>query len=131
MADRIDERSLGELFSELSQEISLLVKKEMRLATTEITAKAKTAGAQAGEVAAGSVLAHAAVLVLLAAVVLGLVSSGLSAWLSALIVGVTALLIAYMLVHRGFSKLKTMNFAPTQTLDSLKETATWTSNTRA
>ena len=47
MAAPNDERSIGELFAELSRETSVLVRKEVELATTEMTAKVKTAGTQA------------------------------------------------------------------------------------
>ena len=41
MADRpTDDRSIGDLLAELSRETSELVKKEVELATTEMTAKA-------------------------------------------------------------------------------------------
>jgi len=121
-----DDRSLGELFTELSRETSVLVRKEMELATTEMTAKMKTAGAEAGKVAAGGALAHAGLLVLLAAFVLGLAELGVPAWLSALIVAVAVIAIGYVLVNRSVGKLRTTTFAPSQTLDTLKETARWT-----
>ena len=43
MADRTDDRSLGDLFSELSRETSALIQKEMELAKTEMSAKLTTA----------------------------------------------------------------------------------------
>ena len=131
MPERTDERSLGELFAELSRETGQLVRKEMELATTEMTAKLKTAGTQAGIVAAGGALAHAGLLVLLAALVLALAELGVPSWLSALIVAVAVIAVGYMLVNRGMSKMRTTSFAPTQTMESLKENATWTSRTRA
>jgi len=72
MADRADDRSLGDLLSQLSRETAQLVRKEMELATTEMTAKAKRAGLQVGVAAMGGALAHAGLLMLLAALVLGL-----------------------------------------------------------
>jgi len=131
MADRTDDRSLGELFSELSRETSMLVKKEIELATTEMTAKAKAAGAYAGGIAAGGVLAHAGVLTLLAALILGATAMGVPAWLSATIVAVAAIVIGYALISHGVTRIKTTSFAPTRTVDSLKEASTWTSRTRA
>ena len=74
MARSQDERSLGELFAELSRETGVLVRKEVELATTEMTAKARTAAAHVGTIAAGGALAHAGLLVLLAAFVIGLAS---------------------------------------------------------
>ena len=62
MAPRPEERSLGELVAELSRETGLLVRKEVELATTEMTAKAKVAGGHVATVAAGGALAHAGVL---------------------------------------------------------------------
>ena len=59
MAATHDERSLGDLFAELSRETGVLVRKEVELATAELTGKAKLAGADAATVAAGGALAAA------------------------------------------------------------------------
>jgi drug/metabolite transporter (DMT)-like permease len=131
MTARHDERSLGELFAELSRETGLLVRKEIELATTEMTAKARVATRHATTVAVGGVLAHAALLVLLAAIVIGLAEMGLPAWLSALIVAIVAGLGGYLLVQRGLAHLRRTSVAPTQTMESLKETTTWTNRTPA
>ena len=131
MADRTDERSLSELFAELSRETSLLVRKEVELAATEMTVTVRTAASHAATIAAGGALAHAGLLVLLAAVVLGLVQLGVSAWLSALIVAVVVMAAGYGMVSKGLGRMRTTHFAPTRTIESLKETATWTSKTRA
>lgn len=126
MADRTDNRSLGELFSELSRETSQLVKKEVELATTEMTAKAKMAGGHVGIAAAGGALAHAGLLVFLAALVLGLSQMGVTPWLSALIISLVTIGVGYMLVNRGLAGLRTTNVAPTRAMESLKEEARWT-----
>ena len=131
MRERTDERSLGDLFAELSRETGVLVRKEVELATSEMTAKLKTAGTQAGVVAAGGALAHAGLLVLLAALVLGLAEIGIPAWLSALIVALAVMGAGYLLVNRGMTKMRTTSFVPTQTMETLKENATWTTRTRA
>ena len=126
MRERTDDRSLGELFAELSRETGTLVRKEMELATTEMTEKLKTAGTQAGIVAAGGALAHAGLLVLLAAIVLGLAQAGMSPWLSASIVAVVTMIVGYALVNRGLAQLRRTSVVPTQAIETLKETATWT-----
>jgi hypothetical protein len=126
MADKLDNRSLGDLLSELSRETGQLVRKEMELATTELTAKARKAGAQVGVAAAGGALAHAGLLVLLAALVIGLAEVGLAPWLSALIVGVLTISIGYVLINRGLAGLRGTNMMPTQTIETLKEDARWT-----
>jgi hypothetical protein len=126
MADRKDERSLGELLSELSRETGQLVRKEVELATTEMTAKARRAGAAVAVAAAGGALVHAGLLVLLAAIVIGLAEVGMSPWLSALLVAVVTMIVGYVLVNRGLAQLRRTSVAPTQAIETLKETATWT-----
>lgn len=131
MTRQQDDRSLGELFSELSRETGLLVRKEVELATTELTAKAKVAGTHAATIAAGGALAHAGLLVFLAALVIGLAQLGLEPWLSALIIAVLTIGVGYFLVNTGLKNLRRTSIAPTQTIETLKETSTWTNRTPA
>ena len=126
MVDSKDNRSLGELLTELSRETRDLVRKEVELATTEMTAKVRTAAMAAGIVTAGGALIHAGVLILLGGIVIGLAEAGLSPWLSAFIVAAATLVAGYLLVSRGLTQLRRTSVAPTQALDSLKETASWT-----
>jgi hypothetical protein len=126
MADKLDNRSIGDLFAELSRETSQLVKKEVELATTEMTAKARKAGGHVGVTAAGGALAHAGLLVFLAALVLALSEMGVTPWLSALIISLLTVGIGYLLVNRGLAGLRTTSVAPTRTMESLKEDAKWT-----
>ena len=124
--DRIDHRSLGDLLGELSRETAQLVRKEVELATTEITAKARKAGAGAGIAAAGGALVHAGLLVLLAAIVIGLAQIGVAPWLSALIVAIVTMGVGYLFVNKGLTQARRTGVTPTQTIETLKETATWT-----
>ncbi len=131
MRDRTDDRSLGDLLAELSRETSALVRKEVELATTEMSEKMKKAGTQAGIMAAGGALVHAGLLVLLAGIVLGLAELGVASWLSALIVAVAVIGGGYFLINQAMTKMRATNYVPTQTMESLKETASWTTRTRA
>ena len=126
MADPLDNRSIGDLFAELSRETSQLVRKEVELATTEMTAKARKAGGHVGVAAAGGALAHAGLLVLLAALVLALSEMGMTPWLSALVISLLTIGVGYLLVNRGLAGLRTTSVAPTRAMDSLKEDAKWT-----
>ena len=126
MADRKDDRSLGELLAELSRETGQLVRKEVELATTEMTAKAKRAAAGAGIAAAGGALVHAGLLVFLAALVIALAQVGVSPWLSALIVAIVTMAGGYLLVSSGLEQMRRTTVTPTQAIEELKETATWT-----
>ncbi len=116
-----DERSLGELFGDLSRETSTLVRQEVTLAKTELTQTATQVGKDVGVLAVGGAIAYAGLLALLAALVLGLIALGLPAWLSALIVGVVVAGAGYALVQRGLSALKAVNLAPRQTMETLTE----------
>jgi hypothetical protein len=121
-----DDRSLGELFSELSAETSRLVRKEVELATTEMTAKARTAGVHVAIAASGAALAHAALLVLLAAIVVGLSQLGVAPALAAVIVAVVVGVLGFVLIQMGVSRLRATPVVPTHTVQSLKEDAKWT-----
>ena len=131
MADARDDRSLGELLAELSRETGVLIRKEVELSTTEMTAKAKKASADAGMMAAGGALVHAGLLVLLAAIVIVLTNLGIAAWLSALLVALLTMGIGYMLANRGLVSMRSTTVAPTQTIETLKENARWTTGQKA
>jgi len=92
-ADGAGDRSTGELMSRLSQDLSQLIRDELRLAQLEVSGKAKKAGIGAGMLGAGGVLALYGVGVLIATLVLAL-ALAVSAWLAALIVGVVLLAVA-------------------------------------
>ncbi|HVH55229.1 MAG TPA: phage holin family protein [Vicinamibacterales bacterium] len=126
MADRLDNRSVGDLLAELSRETSQLVRKEVELATTEMTAKARKAGGHVGVAATGGALAHAGLLVFLAALVLALSEMGVAPWLSALIISLLTIGVGYLLVNRGLAGLRGTSVAPTRTMETLKEDARWT-----
>ena len=121
-----DNRSLADLVSELSRETGQLVRKEVELATTEMTVKARRAGAHVATAAAGGALVHAGLLVLLAAIVIGLAQLGITPWLSAAIVALLTMTIGYMLVNKGVNALKGTSVTPTRAIDSVKEDVRWT-----
>jgi Flp pilus assembly protein TadB len=101
-------------------------RKEVELATTEMTAKAKKAATGAGIAAAGGALVHAGVLVFLATIVIALAQVGVSPWLSALIVAIVTMAGGYLLVSSGVEQMRRTTVTPTRAIEELKETATWT-----
>ena len=125
MDARRDERSLGDLFGDLSRQLSTLVRKEIELARTEVTSRARAATQDAALIGAGGALAYAGVLVLLGAVVLVLVDAGLEPWVAALLVAVVVMAIGAALVWRGREGLRTTSLAPERTIETLKEDAEW------
>jgi len=126
-----ENRSIGELFSDLSRDIGTLVRKELELLKSEMTSKVTTAGGHLGIAVAGGALVHAGLLVLLAAIVLALSRLGLSPWLAALLVAAVTMLVGFLLVTRGLKGLQQASLAPTHAIDALKENPKWTSRTPA
>jgi hypothetical protein len=119
-----EDRSLGELFSELSRDTSTLIRQEIALAKTEMSEKASTVGKNVGFLAVGGAVAYAGFLVLLGALVV-ILALFLPWWLSALIVGFVVAAIGYTLVQKGISTLKQVDMAPRETIESLKEDKEW------
>jgi hypothetical protein len=125
MAQLRDERSLGDLFSDLSRETTTLVRKEVQLAKAELTQSATEAARGIGMLVAGGAVAYAGLLFLLLAIVFGLIEAGWDAWLSALVVGLVVAAIGAILVLRARESLKPANLAPRRTVESLKEDQEW------
>ncbi len=119
-----EDRSLGELFSQLAADTGTLVRQEVALAQSEITQKATQVGTQVGYLVVGGAIGYAALLAIAAAIIIGL-SSFIPAWLAALIVGLVIGGISAFLVTSALKKLRETNFTPRQTVESLKEDTKW------
>lgn len=120
-----DDRSLGELFAELANEMTTLVRQELTLARTELSQKATRMGRDVAFLALGGAVAYAGFLAILAAVIIALATIGLPWWLSALIVGVVVAGVGYFLVQRGLTALRREDLAPRQTIETLREDTQW------
>jgi len=90
--DNLKNRSLGELFTDLSRDVSVLVRKEIELARLEMSRIANTLARRAAFIAIGAVLAAAGLLSLIATLTLAGIALGLSPLASSAIV--TVLMIA-------------------------------------
>ena len=121
------ERSLGELFADLSQQTSLLIRQEVQLAKSELSQKATQAGRAGAMLGAGGALVHAAVLTFTATIVLVLVQLGLQAWLAAGLTAVLLAVVGFVMVRSGLYTLR-QPMTPVETIDSIKETAQWLKN---
>lgn len=119
-----NQRSLGDLFGDLSQKASLLARQEIQLAKVEMKQKATEATAEIATIVIGGFLANAALLALVAALIAGL-SQFMDVWLSALIVGVVIAIIAGLLIGKGVTALQEMNMVPEQTVSTLQEDKEW------
>ena len=120
-----EEKSLGDLFSELATETSNLVKQEVALAQVELTQKAIKVGKNIGFLVVGGAVAYAALLSFVAALIIGLGQLLGNYWLSALIVGIIILVAAGVLIMSAVNALKNTGLTPTQTVETIKEDAQW------
>jgi len=119
-----DERSLGDLVTELARETNTLVSKEIQLAKVEIAQKAAHVGKSAGVIGVGAVLAHVGLMLVAAALAIAL-SAVLPLWLSVLLVGGAFLAVGGMMAKGGLAALKHVDPVPRQTVATLKEDAQW------
>lgn len=119
------DRSLGDLFGDLSREIATLVREEFRLARIELGDKVSRVGQDAARVAVGGVIMFAGFLVLLFAAVLILDLALHTLWLSALIVAVLVLAVGYILFRGGMDDLKHADMTPEQTIQTLQSDLAW------
>jgi hypothetical protein len=116
------ERSIGELFGQLTQDLSLLVRQETQLAKTEIQEKISRASRDLVALAAGGIVALIGGFALAAAIILLLVDPvGLEPWVAALLVGVLFAGGGYVMLQKGLRDLKTVDPAPRRTVESVKE----------
>lgn len=114
-----DDRSVGELVSEVSRDLSTLIRQEIELAKAEATQSAKRAGKGAGMFGGAGVAGHMVLLFLSLALwwALGTVMGG--GW-SGLIVAALWAVVAAVLAARGRSEIKAVEGLP-QTADSVKK----------
>ena len=116
------DRSIGELFGQLTQDLSLLVRQETQLAKTEIQEKISRASRDLVALAAGGIVALIGGFALAAAIILLLVDPvGLAPWLAALLVGVVLAGGGYFMLQSGLRDLKAVDPAPRRTVESVKE----------
>jgi len=121
-----DNKSLGELFADLTREIVTLVRQEAALARTEMSEKATQVGKNVGFLVAGGAVAYAGLLALIAAVIITLAEyTELSLWGSAFLVGAIVAGLGGFLVSKGLEALKQLDLAPRATLQTLKEDQQW------
>jgi uncharacterized membrane protein YqjE len=122
------DRSLGELFSDLSQQTADLIRQEMRLARVELSEKLSDVGKNAMMIGVAAAFGLAAVMTVAAAITLLLIEVGVVAWLAAAITAAALGLTAFVLAQSGISALRKKSIAPVETIHSLKETTQWLKN---
>ena len=120
----MENKPLGDLFSDLAGEMSELVRKEVALAKLEVGQKAKYIGKNVGYLAIGGAVAYAAMLAVIAALIM-LLDKVMPAWGAALVVGLVVGAIGWLLVSKARAALQATDVTPRQTVETLKEDAAW------
>ena len=121
---QMENRPLGDLFSDLATDMSSLVRQEVTLAKLEVTQKAKYLGRNVGYLVIGGAVAYAGLLAVIAAIIM-LLDRVMPAWGAALLVGVVVAGIAWLLIGKAMSALQQADLTPRDTVETLKEDATW------
>jgi hypothetical protein len=112
--------SMGELMSQLSAQVSRLVRDEMRLAQKEFHDSAKHAGLGVGLLSAAGLLAFFGVASLIAAAIAAL-ALALPVWAAALIVGAAVLSVSGIVALLSRKQAREVTPAAPQTVASVKK----------
>lgn len=117
-----NERTLGQLLTEITNDLSTLLRKEIQLARVETMEKASQATQSIVLMVAGGLVAYTGVVALVIGIIVAL-ANWMPLWVSALIVGVVLAIVGFVLIQSGRGSLKRMSVMPEQTIESIKEDA--------
>jgi Putative Actinobacterial Holin-X, holin superfamily III len=120
----LENRPLGDLFGDLASDMANLVRQEVALAKVEITQKTKVVGRNVGYLVVGGAVAYAALLAIIAAIIM-LLAKVVPHWGAALIVGAIVGGIGWLLIGKAMMALQQADLTPRETVETLKEDATW------
>jgi hypothetical protein len=127
-----EDRSIGELFGQLSQDMTLLFRQELQLARVEMSEKISQVTSNLVSVVAGGFVVYVGALAMVAALILGLHEvAEVSPWVSALIVGAIFAVAGYVMLNRGLKELKRVDLAPRRTVETLKDDVQWAKEQRS
>jgi uncharacterized membrane protein YqjE len=119
------EQPMGELFKKLSDDMSTLVRQELKLAQVEMTEKGKQAGIGLGMFGGAGLFGLLAALTLTTCLVAAL-STQMKVWIAALIVTVVYGAVAGVLALQGKNRVADATPpVPEQTVETVKEDVQW------
>ena len=121
----LHDQPLGELFKKLSDDLSSLVRQELKLAQAEMTEKGRKAGLGVGMFGAAGIIVLLALITLTACVV-ALLATAMEVWIAALIVTVVYGAAAGVLAITGKQRVSEATPpVPEQTVESVEEDVQW------
>jgi nitrate/nitrite transporter NarK len=121
------EASVGQLISEISDDLSTLFRQEVELAKAEVRQEAHKAGKAAGMLGAAGFAGYMVALLVTLAVVAGLSNVMDPGW-AALLVAVVWAVVGAALYVAGRQRWRAVSPVPRQTVETLKEDARWLKN---
>jgi len=131
-----DQPSIAELFKDLREEGTLLLREEIALAKKEVSEKVSNTARNLTYIVAGGLVGYCGVIFLLLAlssiitqalIVQG-VSPGWATFLGFLIVALIVGILSAAIILKGIQTLKKLSLVPDKTLETLKEDKTWAQN---
>lgn len=118
---RSQERTIGQLVAQVTEDFSVIVRKEIELAKTELSAQVGTAGKGIGMLAGAGVVALYGLGLLFITLSL-VIAIWLPAWAGFLIVTVVLFIVAAVLAMIGRKALNQVNPRPERAIASAQET---------
>ena len=119
METRNNDKSIAQLFSDLTREITTLMRQEVGLVKKEVSEKVNQGKNGLISLVIGGAVAYAGLLVLLFAAVFAL-GKIMELWLAALAVAVVVLIIGMVMISKAKANLKAENLVPRRSVESLK-----------
>ena len=120
----LENRPLGDLFGDLASDMSNLLRQEVALAKVEVAQKAKYVGRNVGYLVVGGAVAYAALLAIIAGIIM-LLAKVLPNWGATLLVGAVVAGVGWLLIGKALAALQQADLTPRETVETLKEDATW------
>jgi len=120
----VPRQSFGELFRQLAENASELIRHEIELATREMLENLKTYRSAAIALGIGALIAILGLSMLCAAAFIGL-AVYVGYGISALSIGLLLTLIGTIVAVSAIQKFKHTSLAPRQTIETLKENKEW------
>lgn len=124
----VPERSVGELVSDLSHQLSTLLRQELLLARTELSDRTRSLVRDLTMVGAGLALASTALTTLAATLVLALIDADVRPWVAGLSVTIALAVVGGLIVMAGLRAMRARAVTPVAAVASMKETAQWIKN---